>query len=320
MLEFLAPVEHFGRKFDRGSVLYEFSALREPEATQFPHIGAWLRAKGVEFNEVPTPQMLWRGKLWPDLFIANQLDALADWDVMDFPQPADIHFAGDKSTWNEPLSTASRLEHGRKFHETFIEPLCRKITGRSSSEIAAKHHRCVWVPLYWPQTLRSRQSIPTPFFYPCAGWAGSVAESIPAQDLHGLPPKLPGQVASVDSGERADTATINTAFVVASPRSAFSVCFVVDESPIYRVTDQDVCAGTETPHHRLIVEYRGECDVWQELVRLGFVSPQYAISNYLWHGAPIRMTLPTLKNVSAGWTPRPHINAQLLEVMANENQ
>lgn len=111
-----------------------------------------------------------------------------------------------------------------------------------------------------------------------------------------------------------DSVELSIAYVIAVPLQRFSVVFVVDPSPIYRVTDQEVCAGIETPHHRLIVEYRGECDVWDELVRLGFVSPLYNICNYLEHGSA-RLQLPTLANVAKGWTPRPHINAQILQLM-----
>ena len=300
MLEFLAPVEHFGLRFDRGSILFEFDALREPERTQFPQIGAWLRAKGIEFNEVPTPQMLWRGKLWPDLFIANQLDALCDTDygnpLYDIKMP-------EKALWPASLTLqdVSISQQGAKFHDEFIEPMARKIAGRSSSEIAAKFHRAIWVPIFWPTTLRARQSIRTPFFYPSAGYAGRLTELLPVQV---------GGIKRSDAIPEYASVALSIAYVVAEPREIFSVCFVVDESPIYRITDMDVCAGIEAPLHRLIVEYRGECHVHDEMARLGFVDRIEQIA----YGSA-RLQLPTLANVAAGWTPRPHINAQILEII-----
>ncbi len=292
--------------------LFEFSALREPEATQFPKIGAWLRKKGVEFNEVPTPQMLWKGALWPDLYIANQLDAVpSDFWIPQYVQAPQI----PKQEWANdlPLEVVSLWQHGAQFHDEFIEPMCRKITGRSSSEIAAKYHRSIWLPLYWPETLRARASIRTPFFYPAEGFSGIVARA------------LEGTISALDSGSEKRVASenarqsnldihvISTAYVIGKPLERFSVTFVVDKSPIYRVTDLDVCAGLSPEFHRFVVEYRGECNVAQELGRLGLTyHPRHMAFGSM------TMTLPTIRNVKDGWRPRPHLNAQLLEIMNDE--
>lgn len=310
-LHFFRPVEHFGRKFDRGSVLFEFSAFREPEATDFPRIGAWLRAKGIEFNEVPTPSMLWRERLWPDLYIANRLDAVPDaphWKPKSYAEFPLL----PKSEWEAEtsLAAASYFLHGADFHATFIEPMCRKISGRPSTEIAAKYHRALWLPLYWPQTLRARKSLATPFHYPRARYAGAIA------DVLGNNERSPANTSAKPSGnpnQGAEAAEIQLAFVVAAPREAFSVVFVVDDSPIYRVTDMDACAGLAPEFHRLVVEYRGECNVAQELERLGLAyHPRHMAFD------SVRLGLPTIENVRAGWKPRPHLNAQLLEIMRAE--
>ena len=304
MIPFLEPVEHFGLRFDRGSILFEFDALREPERTQFPQIGHYLRARGVEFNEVPTPKMLWGGKLWPDLFIANQLEAAPEgWNVGDI---WDGQFHPDqKFRWRDSLSLwhASVLNHGEKFHDAFIEPMVRKIAGRASSEIAAKFHRSIWMPIFWPTTLRSRKSIPTKFHYPKHGYAGCVADLVQSGSARAIPRTQPAIHKEMDG------VAISVAYCLAHPLQTFSVAFIVDDSPIYRVTDQEVCAGIDAPLHRLIVEYRGECDVWNELQRLGLADAKQVA-----YGSA-RLQLPTLANVKAGWTPRPHINAQLWEII-----
>ena len=296
-LEFLQPVEHFGLRFDRGSILFEFSALREPEATQFQIIGAWLRARGVEFNEVPPIKMLWRGRLWPDLFIANQLDALIDNDIgaHGYLHGTDCHLTIEDG--GVSFDFVSSFQHGDSFHDTFIEPMVRKIAGRASSEIAAKFHRSIWMPIFWPTTLRARKSIPTPFYYPRAGYAGAVAEGLARGTS-----ETPKARAGTGSSEAVD---IQLAYVVGAPRQSFSVIFIVDDSPIYRITDMDVCAGIDAPLHRLIVEYRGECAIANELQRLGI-----ATVDAMAFGSA-RLQLPTLSNVARGWTPRPHINAQI---------
>ncbi len=305
-LDFFRPVEHWGRKFDRGSVLFEFSALREPEATRFPAIGAWLRAKGIEFNAVPTPQMLWRGRLWPDLFIANQLEALPEGEFHSTFDETILSTRHGKHSDDYPLYWASRSVHGEKFHWEFIEPLCRKITGRPSSEIAARYHRAIWIPLYWPQTLRARKSIPTAFHYPRAGYAGCVIDVV-----HGGAPRTISQQKPA-TAQPMDAVEIAIAYLIAQPKQYFSVAFIVDESPIYRVTDQDVCAGLSAEHHRLVVEYRGECNVAQELERLGLTyHPMHMAFDSL------RFSLPTIANVARGWRLRPHLNAQLWQAMGN---
>ncbi len=312
MLEFLKPVEHFGLKFDRAMSLFEFSALREPEASQFPQIGAWLMSKGIAFVPIPTPQMLWNGRLYPDLYISNRLEAVPESWQWTPPSYADYPLQ-PKGEWEDSLHLArtSTFLHGAKFHDTFIEPMCRKITGRSSAEISAKYHRSIWLPLYWPQTLRARASIRTPFYYPAGGYAGIVSEYF---NGHKRGAGDSSEGASRRSNHDQEAAEIRTAYVVAAPAQRFSVAFIVDDSPIYRVTDMDVCAGIDAPEHRLIVEYRGECAPLAELVRLGIVGPN---GNKVAFGK-MPFTLPTIKNVLRGWKPRPHINDRLMEIMRAE--
>lgn len=294
-MKFLEPIEVGGHKLDRGMFLFEFDAHREPEKTRFPQIGEWLKER-VEMVEVPTPQMYWQGKFWPDFFIANQLEAIhpyqlpaRDWKV----QPE------GKRNWPDDFSlgAASRTYHGASLHEELIEPMCRKITGRSSDEICAKYHRSIWLPLYWPQTLRTRTSLRTPFWYPKAGYAGAVAERV--------------GVGSSDAGRQAtpaafDSADISLALVLAKPKHVFSALFVADESPIYRITDQNVCAGIDTTWHRWVVEYRGEGPL-----DLG----AFAEDVRLLGTTGIKFSLPTIENVRRGWKPRPNINDYLLEMV-----
>ena len=112
-----------------------------------------------------------------------------------------------------------------------------------------------------------------------------------------------------------DLAEIRLSFVIAPPRAHFSVLFVVDPSPIYRVTDQDTCAGLTPEFHRYVVEYRGECNVVQELERLGLTYHARHIDF-----DSVRLTLPTITNVAAGWKPRPTINDTLWEHISAETR
>jgi len=56
------------------------------------------------------------------------------------------------------LYQISLRNHGKTFHDNFIEPLCKKILFCSSKDIMAKFHRVPWLPLYWPETLKKQLS------------------------------------------------------------------------------------------------------------------------------------------------------------------
>lgn len=293
------PVVRNGMKFDAGMCLLEFDALREPEATQFPKIGDYLRGLGFEFNEVK-PSMLWCGNIVPDLYIANQLDAVP----LGFVESrVDLVPSNNKASWPETytLNQASRIRNGEKFHHAFIEPMCIKISGIPSNEIIARYHRSLWLPLYWPQTLRKKESLPTKFWYPTSGYAGVIAERLGSGSQ-------PAQWPVVAEADRVE---ITLSFVLAKPAKEFQVLFVVDKSPIYRVTNQDACSGVRLPLERFVVESREYCaDITDELQRLGLViNVQYSSQ------MKIRMPLPTLANYRRGWRPAPHLNDQLLQVM-----
>ena len=265
-MKFLEPIEVGGHKFDRAMTLFEFDAFREPEKTRFPLIGEWLKER-VEMVEVPTPQMYWRGRFWPDLYIANQLDALRD---------TDFGMYGMET-----------------FEEEFLEPMCRKISGRSYAEMDEQYHRALWLPLYWPETLRARESLRTPFWYPKAGYAGAVVEGVGA-----------GMVRAHGSAVF-DQSSVSVSFIRAKPKVPFSVLFVVDESPIYRITDQDVCAGLDVSWHRWVVEHRGPLELlsaWTD--GFGYFGTK-----------ELKLTLPTIENVARGWKPLPNINDYLFELM-----
>lgn len=299
----LVPIEHFGRKFDRGMTLFEFDAHREPEATRFREIGEYVKAR-CEMNEIPQPKMLYEGEVLPDLYISNQIAGLPG------KHGGDAFGVGsharNKRKWNDSysLEVASIENHGEKFHEEYIEPMAWKIAGCSTKDICARYHRGVWLPLYFPETLQARTSLHTPFHYPRAGYAGVVAERMgggggPSERQPSVPPE--------------DISDISLAFLTLSPRERFSVLLVVDPSPIYRITDMEVCAGIQTPFHRWIVEYRQPCAVMAELQRLGLCTGFESCAF-----GTARLPLPTIKNVRAGWKPKPHINDQLWEIMNAE--
>ncbi len=302
----LDPIVIDGLKFDKGMTLFEFDAFREPEKTRFQKIGEYVKAR-CPMNEIPTPQMYWQGRYWPDLFIANQLDVLRG--NMNAPDPAwDLYYQSaeecpnhpiNKAKWNDDTSLlgASQYVHGTWFHDSFIEPMCRKITGRSSNEIAAKYHRSIWLPIFYPETLREGKSLRTPFWYPKEGCAGGVQALLARREslLDGMRSATPN-----------DSASITLTFLLAKPRHPFSVLFVVDPSPIYRITDMDVCEGIDSEWHRWVLEgsapNSGMAYGWAEETR--------GIGTKV-----INLPLPTIANVKRGWKPAKNMNERIWEAM-----
>ena len=81
---------------------------------------------------------------------------------------------------------ASIANHGYTFHDTFIEPFCRKVTGLDTSVLSALYHRLAWAPLFYPETLLDAlrgvpTSLPaTTFSYPASGSLASMVHAIDA--------------------------------------------------------------------------------------------------------------------------------------------
>lgn len=303
------PVKHFGVNFDRGMCLFEFSALREPEATRFPLIGDFCR-QHCEFVRVPTPQVLYQEPLpyqgiryLPDYFISNQTKA---WQFAHHAPKTSLHPSRKAEFTNDiDYEIVSLINHGSGLHAN-LEQFCQKVCGLSTSQIVAKYHRAVWLPMYWSETLGT--DWPTEFFYPKAGYAGALAERLGTAEKQ-----------NSASGARPDIATteLRLAFCLASVRNEFSVLFIPElrregqQSPIYRITDQDYCAGIQTPKRRLVVEYRGDCDVAADLAVLGIEVRDIAYGSG-------RIVPPTRANVEAGYDFGNHMNAQIWRGM-NEN-
>lgn len=131
--------------------------------------------------------------------------------------------------------------------------MARKILGVQYGDIAPGYYRMGWLPP--PKLLPGLR--PVKFHYPAAGMFGVLA-----QHMGTLPPPEPRPLST-------GYETVQVAYVHGSPVITASVLFVVDKSPVFRVTNQDCCIGLAGQKSRLVVEYRGECDVEEELASLG---------------------------------------------------
>lgn len=301
--KFFLPTYHFGLPFDNGMQLFEFSALREPEATRFPLIGDFVRSH-IDMVRIPTPQVLYQEPLpyagiqyLPDYFISNHTKAFA---YSNHNPKTSLH-PSKKATFSNEVDyeVVSIINNGGSIHAA-AESFCRKACGLPTSQILAKYHRALWLPLYFPESLGTDWK--TEFWYPKAGYAGAIAEALGTGIVGGVRPK---EIRSVE---------INLAWCRASVSTPISVLFVPElrregiQSPIYRITDQDHCAGIQTPTHRLVVEYRGECDVPADLAVLGIEVQDIAYGKG-------RIVPPTRANVEVGYNFGNHMNSQVWETM-----
>jgi hypothetical protein len=195
-----APGGHFagvvrnGHEFDIGMVFLEqklplhaghplrdYQPAVRNDWTRFgDRASAWLQAQ-ADLVRVPTPTLLFQGTPYPDPLIANRLDILA---VQDWPPAAPLADT-DPAHASRKISSpaydalsfeeASRLNHGEAVHEALFAPFVRKLAGVECDAIMARQHRALWVPLYYPQTIRAAlagepHGLPEyPFWTPSAG-------------------------------------------------------------------------------------------------------------------------------------------------------
>ena len=313
--KFFLPTYHFGLPFDNGMQLFEFSAMRSPEKERFPLIGEFCR-QHCEFVRIPHPQVLSMDAMpydgfryLPDFFISNNTKL---WAYSNHNPKTSLH-PSKKATFSNEVDyeIVSIINNGGSIHSA-AEAFCRKVTGLPSSQIVAKYHRAVWLPLYWPSTLGEIWD--TPFWYPKDGYAGRLAEVLAnvaaVRGTTNYPTKRTDGLATVE---------LSIAYCLAKVTHPFSVLFIPElrrrlprnisqQSPIYRITDQDVCAGTGSEVHRLVVEYRGECDVAADLAVLGIEVQDIAYGKG-------RIVPPTRENVESGYNFSNNLNSQIWELM-----
>lgn len=177
--------------------------------------------------------------------------------------------------------------------------MSRKITGVPYDRIAPGYYRAAWLP---PPTRHAtlKEAI---FHYPKDGYAGALADMVGTK--HG------GAIRSAPY-----CVDINIAFLRGFPSMQESVIFVVDDSPIYRVTNQEACIGRRFAQSRLVVEFRGECDVISELRRLCICFSAEMLGQ-------ITMKLPTPTDLNLAQYPRLFtntLNDQLCQILKSSAQ
>jgi protoporphyrinogen oxidase len=199
--------------FDIGMNYFEFTTFHQqsndllsynPDArndsARFAHLIQKYFEEMGSIVEVPTPLCYFEGVFSKDIVITNELEILRQ-----LPLPlrnkirkeledivkggkSELHTSNKKKNealfLNTSYEEVSLANHGYTFHNTFIEPLCKKIFNISSKDIPALFHRVAWTPLFYPETLLDafdhpeKQLAPTIFHYPGEGYFAKCIETL----------------------------------------------------------------------------------------------------------------------------------------------
>ncbi len=249
------PVEINGLKFDQGMLLLEFDTIRQESEPDLSTYTCKYKDAG-RFSGIV------------EKFIRERFD-IVEVSTPKMLMPLGIVAKDACITNHFDAADPSKLRY------LVAETMAFKLLGIPYKDIAPGYYRAGWLPP--PQLKKGLR--PVKFHYPKAGYFGVIAESL-------------GTTPSAPKNKELDTVEIKIAFVTGSPIIEESVLFVVVPSPIYRVTSMDKCAGFVKDEHRLVVEYRGECNIADELARLGICHDAVV------HGErKINFPLPTARNL-----------------------
>lgn len=201
-----------GLAFDPGAVSHEFTAFNAAEHAIDPlsydsrrrsDVGRFLglieqfTRSQQEMVRMKEAQTVYGGGLHRDIVMGNQFDVLRhpvlagrireEQEYLAAASPQELHPRHKKTS---PLFVersyydVSVLNHGATLHAALFEPFFFKMSAVSTTRLLALYHRIAWLPLYYPETLRSQfgtapqQLQETYFCYPRAGYVGAFAEAL----------------------------------------------------------------------------------------------------------------------------------------------
>ena len=133
---------------------------------------------GDDLVELDRPEMFVNGHRAPDIYLTVDLSGLRS--VLTEGQARRIAaetnlgwttFGLGSDCGGFSLEIASLTDHGRTFHDLFIEPFVRKVVGNSGTVLASMRRK-VWMPLFRPETLWEAASGRPVGFHPCRPFHG----------------------------------------------------------------------------------------------------------------------------------------------------
>lgn len=200
-----------GMVFDPGAVSHEFTTFNDEGAREAlsyepqrrSDVGRFVRLieeftrSQVELVRMQDPQTVYGGGFFPDIVMTNQFDVLhhpilagrvrAEQELLSTSIKNDLHPRHKKTSdlfLERSYYEASVLNHGATLHAAVFEPMFYKMSAVSTTRLIALYHRIAWLPLYYPETLRSQfgdapQRLQETYFcYPRAGYIGAFGEAL----------------------------------------------------------------------------------------------------------------------------------------------
>jgi hypothetical protein len=237
-----------GYEYDLGMVGFEFtgfhtnptrdtslySSRRRNDVARYCALTKEYVESVIPVSRSRAPVMVWNGALYPDVLMGNDLTILkslsSDVQSTIATELLRIQTDPDKSRHasnkvDNPLflsmsyEEASIANQGVTFHKLFIADFAEKLFAGGAAAFAAIYHRCLWMPLYYPETVlaamgSSPHDITTLFHYPSAGKIGALADTL-LRKIHDL-----------------DTVTLAKSAVVAIKREKYYVLEFSDGSSV----------------------------------------------------------------------------------------
>lgn len=149
-------------------------------------------SENISLRQVDTPLSYIDGAYYPDLLIADRLDAVADiissrGPSKTFPNSSHPKYKNIDTYWDDFLYVdAAKIFHGEDLSELIENSFFKKFCPPGQlNKILAKYHRMLWLPLFYPETIQSAMQRPKQeslkeykFFAPSSGFVGEFVQNL----------------------------------------------------------------------------------------------------------------------------------------------
>ena len=201
-----------GENYDIGMNFFEFTTFHQPstdlmtynpavrnDSARFFGLVEKYITDRIDCVEVDKIEVLAEDVFANDVVMANSLEILTKLpsstqdkiraEIETLLKSGDKKYHASQKKKNEALFMATNYyevsiaNHGKTFHDLFVEPFCKKIFNMSSTDCPALLHRIAWAPLFYPETILkglngNTDLAPTLFHYPTKGYFAAIIEAV----------------------------------------------------------------------------------------------------------------------------------------------
>jgi hypothetical protein len=245
-----------GMVFDPGAVSHEFTTFNDEgardalsyDSRRRSDVGRFVRLieeftrSQVELVRMPDPQTVYGGAFLPDIVMGNRFDVLhhpvlagrvrAELELLSNSKEDELHPRWKKTSplfLERSYYEASVSNHGATLHAAVFEPMFYKMSAVSTTRLIALYHRIAWLPLYYPETLRSQfgeapQRLQDTYFcYPRAGYIGAFGEALVRRMQEAGVTIVRDPIASLEDGPGRSTLVLEDGRRLEAPRVIWSL-------------------------------------------------------------------------------------------------